>query len=106
MSADQWPQYPLANGGGNAAGGGLAKAFGDLPDWAKAQMAISGAQGLAGMMGGWFESATAEEKLALERQAQEWKMAHEDKNQAFTQKNASFAPLVKFGGNGTINRGA
>ena len=78
--------------------------FSSMPDWAKAQLAISGAQGLTGMMGGWFESATAEEKLELERQAQEWKMAHEDRNQAFNQKNASFAPLVQFGG-GTINRG-
>lgn len=78
--------------------------FSSLPDWAKAQVAISGAQGLAGMMGGWFESATAEEKLELERQAQEWKMRHDDRTQAFNQKNASFAPLVQFGG-GTINRG-
>lgn len=102
---------PLAEQGVQMAGAaGTAGAtdpkgfFASLPDWAKAQLAISGAQGLTGMMGGWFESATAEEKLELERQAQEWKMAHEDKNQAFAQKSASSAPLVRFG-SGAINRG-
>lgn len=72
--------------------------FASMPDWAKAQMAISGVQGLSGMMGGWFEGATAEEKLALEREALEWRKQYEGKDQAFNQKNASYAPRVTFGG--------
>lgn len=78
--------------------------FSSMPDWAKAQLAISGAQGLSGMLGGWFESASAEERLELERQAQAWRQQHEDKNQSFNQKNASYAPTVSFGG-GVLNRG-
>lgn len=89
-----------------ASSGGIGSFFSGLPDWAKAQVAISGAQGLAGMAGGWFESATAEEKLALEREAQQWRMQHEDRNQSFNQKNASYAPRVTFGGSGMLSRGA
>jgi hypothetical protein len=86
--------------------GGSGKSFWEsLPDWAKAQVAISGAQGLAGMAGGWFEGATAEEKLALEREAQQWRMQHEDRNLNFNQKNASYAPLVTFGGGGMLSKG-
>lgn len=87
--------------------GGSTKSFWEsLPDWAKGQVAISGAQGLAGMAGGWFEGATAEEKLALEREAQQWRMQYEDRAQNFNQKNASFAPRVTFGGTGVLSKGA
>ncbi len=87
--------------------GDSQKSFWDsLPDWAKAQVAISGAQGLAGMAGGWFEGATAEEKLALEREAQTWRMQHEDSIKNFNQKNASYAPRLSFGGNGMLSKGA
>lgn len=88
-----------------ASSGGLGSFFSGLPDWAKAQVAISGAQGLAGMAGGWFEGATAEEKLQLEREAQQWRMQHEDRDQAFNQKNASYAPKVTFGGGGMLSKG-
>jgi hypothetical protein len=54
---------------------------------------MAGVQGVSGMLGGMFEGLNAEERLELERQAQEWKI-----------RNASYAPLVKFG-TGTINRG-
>lgn len=89
-----------------ATGSGTGSFFSSLPDWAKAQVAISGAQGLAGMAGGWFEGATAEEKLQLEREAQQWRMQHEDRAQNFNQKNASFAPRVTFGGTGVLSKGA
>lgn len=89
-----------------ASGSGIGSFFSGLPDWAKAQVAISGAQGLAGMAGGWFEGATAEEKLALEREAQTWRMQHEDSIKNFNQKNASYAPLLSFGGNGMLSKGA
>lgn len=87
--------------------GGSTKSFWEsLPDWAKGQVAISGAQGLAGMAGGWFEGATAEEKLALEREAQQWRMQHEDSIKNFNQRNASYAPLVTFnGGGGMLSKG-
>lgn len=85
---------------------GIGNFFKDLPDWAKAQVAISGAQGLAGMAGGWFESASAEEKLQLEREAQQWRMQHEDSIKNFNQKNASFAPKITFGGGGMLSKGA
>jgi hypothetical protein len=89
-----------------ASGSGIGSFFSGLPDWAKAQVAISGAQGLAGMAGGWFEGATAEEKLALEREAQTWRMQHEDSIKNFNQKNASYAPMLSFGGNGMLSKGA
>lgn len=89
----------------SAGGSSLGSMFSSLPDWAKAQMAITGAQGVSGLLGGWFESATAEEKLALEREAQQWKMQHEDSIKNFNQKNASYAPLVTFGGGGMLSRG-
>jgi hypothetical protein len=60
---------------------------------------------LAVWLGGWFEGATAEEKLALEREAQQWRMQHEDRNLNFNQKNASYAPLVTFGGGGMLSKG-
>lgn len=86
--------------------GGSGKSFWEsLPDWAKAQVAISGAQGLAGMAGGWFEGATAEEKLALEREAQQWRMQHEDRALNFNQRNASYAPTITFGGGGMLSKG-
>lgn len=85
---------------------GIGNFFKDLPDWAKAQVAISGAQGLAGMAGGWFESASAEEKLQLEREAQQWRMQHEDSIKNFNQQNASFAPRITFGGGGMLSKGA
>lgn len=94
----------LANVGSTAKSGGSF--FSSLPDWAKAQVAIAGAQGLAGMAGGWFEGATAEEKLALEREAQTWRMQHEDSIKNFNQRNASYAPRVTFGGNGMLSKGA
>lgn len=94
-------QSALQQGGGGSPGG----LFANLPDWAKAQMAVTGAQGVSGLLGGWFESATAEEKLALEREAQQWKMRHEDSIKNFNQKNASYAPLVTFGGGGMLSRG-
>lgn len=107
MGLDSWPTYAAGGGSGTATGGGggLGSFFAGLPDWAKAQVAISGAQGLAGMAGGWFEGATAEEKLALEREAQQWRMQHEDRNLNFNQKNASYAPLVTFGGGGMLSKG-
>jgi len=105
MGLNNWPTYaPTA--GGNPSGGGIGSFWNTLPDWAKAQVAISGAQGLAGMAGGWFESATAEEKLQLEREAQQWRMQHEDSIKNFNQQNASYAPRVSFGGGGMLSRGA
>lgn len=92
------------NAGAAAKDSGGGSFFANLPDWAKAQVAISGAQGLAGMAGGWFEGATAEEKLALEREAQQWRMQHEDSIKNFTQRNASYAPTVTFGG-GMLSKG-
>lgn len=89
-----------------SSGSGLGEFWKNLPDWAKAQVAISGAQGLAGMAGGWFEGATAEEKLALEREAQTWRMQHEDSIKNFQQRNASYAPKVTFGGTGVLSKGA
>ncbi len=97
-------QAGMQNVGGG--GGGTGSFFSSLPDWAKAQVAISGAQGLAGMAGGWFEGASAEEKLALEREAQQWRMQHEDSIKNFNQRNASYAPRVTFGGNGMLSKGA
>lgn len=99
-------QAGMQNVGGGGGGGGTGSFFSSLPDWAKAQVAISGAQGLAGMAGGWFEGATAEEKLALEREAQQWRMQHEDSIKNFNQRNASYAPRVTFGGNGMLSKGA
>ena len=89
-----------------ASSGGIGSFFSGLPDWAKAQVAISGAQSLAGMAGGWFQGASAEEKLALEREAQAWQMQHNDSIKNFNQRNASYAPTVKFTGNGLLNKGA
>lgn len=106
MSASQWVA-PVASGASpGSAGGGIGSFFSGLPDWAKAQVAISGAQGIAGMAGGWFESASAEERLALEREAQQWRMQHEDRAQNFNQRNASYAPTVSFGGGGMLSRGS
>lgn len=85
--------------------GESGKSFWDsLPDWAKAQVAMNGTQFLSGMAGGWFESATAEERLALDREAQQWRMQHEDSIKNFTQRNASYAPTVTFGG-GMLSKG-
>lgn len=86
--------------------GESGKSFWDsLPDWAKAQVAMNGTQFLSGMAGGWFESATAEERLALDREAQQWRMQHEDSIKNFTQRNASYAPTVTFGGGGMLSKG-
>lgn len=108
LSAGQTVVGTALNAGAapKASGTSLGSFFSGLPDWAKAQVAISGAQGLAGMAGGWFEGATAEEKLALEREAQQWRMQHEDSIKNFNQRNASYAPLVTFGGGGgMLSRG-
>lgn len=108
MGLADWPTYAAKTAGSaaGAGGGGLGEFFKNLPDWAKAQVAISGAQGLAGMAGGWFESATAEEKLQLEREAQQWRMQHEDSIKNFNQKNASYAPKLTFSGGGMLSKGA
>ncbi len=83
----------------------VSKFFGKLPDWAKAQLAITGAQGMGGALGSWFQSASAEKRLELDRQAQQWAQQYNNKNQAFQQKSQSSAPLVQFG-SGTLNQGA
>lgn len=108
MGLADWPTYAAKTAGSatGTGGGGFGEFFKNLPDWAKAQVAISGAQGLAGMAGGWFESATAEEKLQLEREAQQWRMQHEDSIKNFNQKNASYAPKLTFSGGGMLSKGA
>lgn len=95
---------PLVEAGSQVVSKGMSAGdvWRSIPDWAKGQLAVSGAQGLSGMLGGWFEAASAEERLELERQAQAWRQQHDDRNQAFAQKNASYAPLMQFG---AINKG-
>lgn len=95
----------LNTGGAGSRKSSVREIWDGLPDWGKAQVANSGIQVLGGMAGGWFESASAEERLEMERQAQAWRQQHEDRTQRFTQNNASYAPTVRFGG-GMLNRGA
>lgn len=85
------PQTPPASSGG------FSEMFNKLPDWAKGQLAITGVQGLTGAMSGWFEGASEEQKIELQRQAFEWQ-----KNQdRITNASRGSAPLVQFG---AINR--
>ena len=82
------------------AGTGSPQGFwGKMPDWAKYAALTSGAQGLTGLAGGYFQGLTAEEQLDL----QKWIAQQNQTNINTTFQRGAYAPLLTFQTPGTLN---
>lgn len=65
-----------------------------LPDWIKMSALTTGAQGLSGAAAGWYQGASAEEKLEFDRL-----QAQRAQNQVdLLNRNNAYAPILQFRG--------
>lgn len=86
----------LTNGslGNGPQAGNIKGWWGGLSDTTKGMIAISGGQMLAGAAGGWFQGLSAADRLELDQLINEQKQAQIQ----YQNKNASYAPSLKFNG--------
>lgn len=85
------------------AGEDLTSWYARIPDWAKAQLAISVGQGAAGLAGGYFQGLSAEERLELEKLINSQNQAQRE----LYNRNNAYAPKISFSRtSGMINAGS
>lgn len=60
------PTTPPAGGGGGLVSG-ISEGFSSMPDWMKYSLMTTGAQGITGLAGGYFQGKSAEEQLAQQK---------------------------------------
>ena len=78
-------------GGTGVGGGGVAST---IPDWVKLAGMTTGGQGLSGAAAGWFQGASAEQRIEFEKLINE-----QNRNQInYQNKNNQYAPLLSFAG--------
>jgi hypothetical protein len=65
-----------------------------MPDWMKYAGMTTAGQGISGAAAGWFQGASAEEKLNFEKLVNEQNRAQI----AYQNKNNQYAPLLTFVG--------
>jgi len=76
----------LAAGGAPTGGGGLIGAMSNMPDWMKYSMMTTGAQGITGLAGGYFQGQSAEaqleqQKLIAQREENQRQLLNQQANQ-------------------------
>jgi hypothetical protein len=69
-----------------------------MPEWMKYSAVTTGMQGLSGAAAGWFQGASAEERLAFEQLVSQQREAQVQR----INKNNQYAPLLNFNGPGTV----
>lgn len=81
---------PAASGGGLA--GSISNGFSNMPDWMKYSMMTTGAQGITGLAGGYFQGQSAEEQLEHQKVVAQ----RDEAQRQFLNRNANQIPTIRF----------